>query len=45
MRKAQPVTRLDWHRFYAKRFDRTGIEHAATMAVWYFLLSIALTEE
>jgi hypothetical protein len=43
--KAQPVSRLDWHNFYVKRYNKTGTEGAAFMATWYLILDLFLSEE
>lgn len=37
-----PVTRLGWHRHYAREFNRTGRPAAATLATWHLLLHLAL---
>ncbi len=39
--KAGPVTRIGWHRHYAKVFDKTGRHTAEHLAIWYLLLHLA----
>lgn len=43
-RKATPVTRLQWHEFYVKRFNKDQWEHSAVLAMWYLLLHLGLDE-
>lgn len=36
-----PVTRLGWHKYYAKRFDQTQDPVAAHLALWHLTLHLA----
>lgn len=35
------MTRSAWAEFYRNRFNKTGDNHAAVMALWYQLLNLA----
>jgi len=41
LKMAFPCTRLGWHRYYDKRFDKTGSQQAEQLACWYLLLHLA----
>ena len=41
MRKATPVNRLGWHKFYAARFNKMQRPDAAHLAMWYLFLHLA----
>lgn len=43
--KKSPMSRLGWHRHYAKRFDKTEREDSAHMALFYFVLYLAFDAE
>ncbi len=43
--KAAPCDRLGWHKFYAKRFNKTGHPHAEWLANWYLFLHLAFDAE
>ena len=36
-----PASRIGWHNYYAKRFNKTKSPQAAQMALWYQLLHLA----
>ena len=42
MKKNMLVSRIAWHRYYAKLYDKTNRETAEHLACWYYLLAIAL---
>lgn len=35
-----PITRIGWHRYYVKRFNKTELPEAEQMACWYLLLHL-----
>lgn len=39
--KAGPVTRIGWHKHYAKIFNKTGRHTAEHLAIWYQFLHLA----
>ena len=39
--KVGPVTRMGWHKHYAKIFDKTGRHTAEHLALWYLMLHLA----
>lgn len=38
---ARPMSRMDWHRHYTARFNKTGDGQALHLAMWYLLLALA----
>ena len=40
MPKGMPSTRAGWARYYADRFNKTGSEQAAHLALWHMVLSL-----
>jgi hypothetical protein len=42
--KSAPCDRLGWHKFYAKRFNKTGNHQAEHLANWYLILHLAFDE-
>lgn len=44
MRKASPVSRLDWHKFYVARFNKTQAPQAEHLAVWFLILHLAFDQ-
>lgn len=43
--KKYPNTRAGWHKWYAERYNKTGREVAATLALWFLLNHIEFGEE
>lgn len=42
--KAGPVTRMGWHKHYAKKFNKTQHKDTAHLALWYLILHLGLGE-
>jgi hypothetical protein len=40
----KPCSRMDWHRFYVKVFNRTKRDTAAQLAMWYLFLHLGLAD-
>jgi len=40
-----PCTRLGWHNYYAKRFNKIGSQQAEQLACWYLLLYLELGDD
>lgn len=40
-RSPRPMSRMDWHRHYTARFNKTGDGQALHLAMWYLLLALA----
>ncbi len=36
-----PLTRLGWHEFYVRLYNKTGRDSALHLAMWYYLLHLA----
>jgi len=36
-----PITRLGWHKHFAKRYDANPKETTAQMSLWYLILHLA----